>query len=77
MILLENAEMQKKHYEKKCEDMAYRLRETEKSLQALQKEVATYRVSLALIVCNHHTSVHDQLVYVICVGYGHKLYMPA
>jgi len=47
--------MQKKHYEKKCEDMAYRLRETEKSLQALQKEVATYRVSLTLIVSNHQS----------------------
>jgi hypothetical protein len=52
MILLENSESQKKHYEKKCEDMAYRLRETEKSLQSAQKEVVNYQVHIQLIKLN-------------------------
>jgi hypothetical protein len=44
MILLENAESQKKHYERKCEDMATRLRDTEKSLQNAQKQITGYQV---------------------------------
>ena len=45
IILLENAESQKKHYEKKCEDMAQRLRDTERILNNAQKEIANYQVS--------------------------------
>ena len=45
IILLENAESQKKHYEKKCEDMAQRLRDTERVLNNAQKEIANYQVS--------------------------------
>ena len=44
MILLENAESQKKHYEKKCEDMAGRLIDTEKSLNGAQKQLGNYQV---------------------------------
>ena len=50
--------MQKRHYEKKCEDMAYRLRETEKSLQALQKEVASYRVNNTQVLSPSLTNLH-------------------
>ena len=50
--------MQKRHYEKKCEDMAYRLRETEKSLQALQKEVASYRVNTTHVLSPSLTNLH-------------------
>ena len=45
MILLENAESQKRHYEKKYEEMSQRLRETEKALSMLQKTVAEYQVN--------------------------------
>ena len=45
MILLENSEAQRRHYEHKCEDMAQRLRETERLLQAAQKEINSYQVS--------------------------------
>ena len=47
MILLDNAEAQKRHYEKKCEDMAQRLRDTERALQNAQKDISNYQVSIA------------------------------
>ena len=50
MILLENSEAQRRHYEHKCEDMAQRLRETERLLQAAQKEINNYQVSYCLMV---------------------------
>ncbi|CAI9739466.1 neurabin-1 isoform X8 [Octopus vulgaris] len=43
MILLENAEGQKRHYEKKCEEMAQRLLEKEKSLENSRKEINRYQ----------------------------------
>ena len=46
MILLENADSQKRHYEKKCEDMAQRLRECEKTLTNAQKEISGYQVRM-------------------------------
>ena len=44
MILLENTESQRKHLEKKCDDMAQRLRDTEKTMATAQKEISTYQV---------------------------------
>lgn len=44
MILLENADVQRRQYEKRCEDMAQRLRESERHLQAAQKDIANYQV---------------------------------
>lgn len=49
MILLENAESQKRHYEKKCEDMAHRMRDNEKTLQGAQKDISNYQVRLLLM----------------------------
>ncbi|CAH1788604.1 unnamed protein product, partial [Owenia fusiformis] len=43
MILLENSEAQKRHYEKRCEEMAKRLRETDEKLTQAQKEIAGYQ----------------------------------
>ncbi len=48
MILLENAEQQKKMLEKRCEDMAQRLRDSEKVLTNAQKEIANYQVLVSL-----------------------------
>lgn len=44
MILCENAESQRKVMEKKCEDMALRLRDSDRALQTMQKEVNRYQV---------------------------------
>lgn len=43
MILCENAESQRKVMEKKCEDMALRLRDSDRALQTMQKEVNRYQ----------------------------------
>ena len=44
MILLEKTEAQKRHYERKCEEMAARLRDSEKTLQQLQGDMQRYQV---------------------------------
>jgi len=46
MILLENSESHRKASEKKCEDMAHRLRVSEKTLQNLQRDIARYKVGI-------------------------------
>lgn len=45
MILLDNSESQRRVYEKKCEDMAQRLRDSDRTLQSMQKEIGRYQVS--------------------------------
>lgn len=44
VILLESAENQKKETDKKCEQMAHRLREMEKKLESNRKEINHYQV---------------------------------
>ena len=44
MLLLEKSEAQKRHYERKCDEMAARLRETERTLASLQQDMAKYQV---------------------------------
>ena len=44
MIMLEKSDSQVKHYERKCEDMAARLRDTERMLQAMQSDMKKYQV---------------------------------
>ena len=50
MILLENVETQKKHLEKRCEDMAGRLREKERVIAQMQHEIKGYKVVNKLLV---------------------------
>lgn len=45
MILLQNAESQRRMYEHKCDDMAQRLRESDHALGTLHKELDRYQVS--------------------------------
>ena len=45
MILLESADNQKRHYERKCEDMAGRLREAERQLSNTQSDLQGYQVT--------------------------------
>lgn len=44
VIMLESAENQRKETDKKCEQMAHRLRETEKKLESNRKEINHYQV---------------------------------
>ena len=50
MILLENVETQKKHLEKRCEDMAGRLREKERVIAQMQHEIKGYKVVNKMLV---------------------------
>ncbi|XP_041374422.1 uncharacterized protein LOC121387389 isoform X2 [Gigantopelta aegis] len=43
IILLENSESQKKHLEKKCDDLTHRLKDTEKTLELTRKELSQYQ----------------------------------
>ena len=43
--MLEKSDSQAKHYEKKCDDMAARLRDTERMLQTMQSDMSKYQVS--------------------------------
>jgi len=45
MILLQNAESQRRIYEHKCDDMAQRLRDSDHALGLMHKELARYQVS--------------------------------
>lgn len=47
MILWENAEAQRKTVEKNYEDMSQRLRDADRTMQAMQKEIVKYQV------CHH------------------------
>ena len=59
MILLENSDAQRKHYERKCEDMASRLRDTERTLQSMQADMKKYQVcvecctSVCVMLCKY------------------------
>ena len=46
--MLENAEAQKKIHEKRCEEMAQRLRETERNLHNSQDKAVNYKVPLQM-----------------------------
>ncbi len=63
MIILENAESQKRMYEKKCEDMASRLREMEKNLNQAQREVSNYQV------IHNISNFATVLIYLLCVSF--------
>ncbi|CAD5120140.1 DgyrCDS8718 [Dimorphilus gyrociliatus] len=43
VIVLENVEKQKKQYEKRCEEMGAKLRDSERALQAVQSDISNYQ----------------------------------
>ena len=55
MILLEKREGERSHTEKQCEDMASRLRDTERTLHNMQSDIQKYKVNrnISLFVGYH------------------------
>lgn len=49
IIMLESAENQTRETEKKCEQMAHRLREMEKKLESNRKEINHYQVKHVIL----------------------------